>query len=147
MAKKCKLIDCIEDSASRQLVSVSYNLNEDAITDKSDDLTILLSDRIDKILTENDSMSCEVTREVRTSPQSILSISVTAKLYLNVKTKYSGKMKWDEIDIEKELSGSCRGFFSDPMSRISLIIANITSSFAGLPMITPDSLIISDEGE
>jgi hypothetical protein len=151
MAKnKYKLIDYIEDRAHRQLMSVSYDFSEDAelaMSDDSDKLAVLLRDRIDRIVTGDDSLSCEVTREVVTSPHEIIKMSVTVKLYLHVKEKYSGKVKWETINIKEELFESCSSFFADPMSRISLIIANITASFTGLPLITPDDLIVPDERE
>jgi hypothetical protein len=128
-------------------MSVSYDFSAKKAKERLDEIRIVLQDRIEGIVPGDDSLSCKVVREISTSPQSIISISVAVKVYFNIKKKYSGKVPWDEMDVEKELFENCKSFFVNPMSRISLLIANITSSFAGSPMITPSRLIMPDEEE
>ena len=133
-AKKSKLIDYLNATASRQLLSVKYQLSEET---PNESLNLTCTDEITTDSWDDNGIVCTISRKLKTEPE-FLSIDIIARVIINIKKEYKGKIVWENIDVKEEIGKSeYYRFFSDPFSRISLLISNLTASFSGTPIVTP----------
>ena len=135
-----KLNNYFEDGGERALLSIDYSSIEDAIDDESFGLKI--EDKISEMNTSDESLSFVLERRLEFDPQILFFLSVKIRIRLNVKEEYIGNVPWDDIDIIDELAEESADLISEPMSRVSLLIANITASLSSMPIVSPVGLIV-----
>jgi len=91
-----------------------------------------------------------LTRHIGFKPVSFFELSISFGFSLLFKQENKSIIKWEDIDLVNELLRDNGVFIGPVISRISLLIAQITSSTIGqMPLITPPTLCIktSDDEE
>jgi hypothetical protein len=138
---KGKLVDYLSAKGSRKLLNINYDSFEISESHSSQ-INVTVSDNISDFLTEDNNLSFVVSRSLITNPDKLFEISVSAKITIYVKDELVGNVPWDKFDIPQELIRDCPNSFADAYNRFSLLIANITSSFTGVPIVTPNVFLL-----
>ena len=124
------------------LEDISYSRLETNITT---DCSLNCTDNINAQLIENQGIKLVVTRALEFEPESILSMKVAfgAKLYFK-----EDKMKafdWSQLNLAEEFRENGDFVINELMSRITLMIAQITASFGQVPLILPPLIPTNDK--
>lgn len=88
-----------------------------------------------------DNIEIIISRNLSFSPYSLVDITVTFGVILELKDKYVGDGQLDYELIKNELIDDDCVIISIIMSRISLLISQLTSSYGERPIITPPSFM------
>lgn len=129
-------------SFSIALESVVYN--------KLDEIEGEVSLRIDDVLeikenkTNVENITAIITRSFSFEPKSLVEVSVSFEVVLELNDKYKNSDKLDLSLIRKELISEDSVIMSIIMSRISLLISQLTSSYGERPIVTPPSFMESE---
>ena len=128
-----------EDNYQFYLKDIDYN----AITvgPVSEKISVNLKDDLNFILNrEAKSFDFEVRRTVSFTPNALYQLSVTFGAKLNIRENAPAltDVNWDE---EFKTNAICIGLIQGLLSRISVLISQITSSYGQNPMVTPPNLI------
>ncbi|OKZ95467.1 MAG: hypothetical protein BHV90_22750 [Clostridiales bacterium 42_27] len=123
------------------LEDISYSRLETNITT---DCSLNCTDNINAQLIENQGIKLVVTRALEFEPESIFSMKVAfgAKLYFK-----EDKMKafdWSQLNLAEEFRENGDFVINELMSRITLMIAQITASFGQVPLILPPLIPTND---
>ena len=124
------------------LEDISYSRLETNITT---DCSLNCTDNINAQLIENQGIKLVVTRALEFEPESIFSMKVSfgAKLYFK-----EDKMKafdWSQLNLAEEFRENGDFVINELMSRITLMIAQITASFGQVPLILPPLIPTNDK--
>lgn len=125
------------------LDTVSYKRIENLDNKTEQELLLLCQDNL-KALTQEDGIRIIVTRTLTFDPEAlfVLNVSFGADLKFNErKTEY----EWSEINLAEEFGENGDFVITQLMSRISLLIGQITSSFGQPPLILP--AVIAKKGK
>lgn len=103
-------------------------------------LELKCNDQIEAKLDENDRVSVWVRRTLKFDTEEVffLKISFGAILVFNEKKK--DEFDWGKIDLAREFKENGGFVVNNLMSRISLLIAQITASFGQQPLILPPNI-------
>ena len=120
------------------LQSVSYNKIEN-ITEQAE-YSLNCFDSISADVEESEGVRVTVTRSLKFDPEEIFELSVSFGAMLKFEPEMRDKYKWDEINMAEELRNSGEFVIGNLMSRISLLIAQITSCFGQAPLVLPPGI-------
>lgn len=123
------------------LYLIAINYEKKADVNDSSNLKLVCSDDLDVSYSDT-GIQLIFTRKLEFIPSALymLTISYGAELTFNDKTK--DEIKWNTIDLAKEIRESNSIFLSNIITRASLLIAQISSSYGQMPLITPPNFII-----
>ena len=119
------------------LEAINYNRVENTLI-KDKNVTLLCHDNVSSML-EDDGVRVVIKRTVTFDPELFFSLSVSFGAVL----KFNSRKKehdWKNINLAEEFSQNGDFVTSQLMSRNSLLIAQITSSFGQQPLILPAGL-------
>jgi|GEM_PF-6417965 len=119
----------------RKLISLSYNHNEDATI--KGQFSVNVEDTFKVLEITKHSMKTLFTRKINTTPISLFESEITVQNIHQVQNKYLDSINLEDYDIEKLVDQNASKVFADTLHYISLIFANITSSFGKTPLIMP----------
>lgn len=124
------------------LENVSYkkldDLNEDVTLSVNDDLNIKEN------VNGYNFIEIIITRNLSFAPKSLVDITVTFSVYLELNEKYAKNNVIDYKALKNYLLFKENTLTSIVMSRISLLISQLTSSYGERPIITPPSFMTED---
>lgn len=123
---------------------------ENVVYNKLDGIEGEVSLRIDDVLeikenkTNVENITAIITRSFSFEPKSLVEVSVSFEVVLELNDKYKNSDKLDLSLIRKELISEDSVIMSIIMSRISLLISQLTSSYGERPIVTPPSFMESE---
>lgn len=123
---------------------------ENVVYNKLDEIEGEVSLRIDDVLeikenkTNVENITAIITRSFSFEPKSLVEVSVSFEVVLELNDKYKNSDKLDLSLIRKELISEDSVIMSIVMSRISLLISQLTSSYGERPIVTPPSFMESE---
>ena len=123
---------------------------ENVVYNKLDEIEGEVSLRIDDVLeikenkTNVENITAIITRSFSFEPKSLVEVSVSFEVVLELNDKYKNSDKLDLSLIRKELISEDSVIMSIVMSRISLLISQLTSSYGERPIVTPPSVMESE---
>ena len=125
------------------LDTVSYKRIENLDNKTEQELLLLRQDNL-KALTQEDGIRIIVTRTLTFDPETlfVLNVSFGADLKFNER---KSEYEWSEINLAEEFGENGDFVITQLMSRISLLIGQITSSFGQPPLILP--AVIAKKGK
>ena len=125
------------------LDTVSYKRIENLDNKTEQELLLLCQDNL-KALTQEDGIRIIVTRTLTFDPEAlfVLNVSFGADLKFNERKV---EHEWTEINLAEEFGENGDFVTGQLMSRISLLIGQITSSFGQPPLILP--AVIAKKGK
>lgn len=94
---------------------------------------------IDNIETEvfEDSLRLVVKRALKFEPEEIFELSISFGVILKFNKENKGDYDWNTINLSEEFRENGQFVLGHLMNRISLLIAEITSSFGQPPLVLP----------
>lgn len=108
--------------------------------------TLSCTDQIKAELTEDKSgVKLTVERVLVFEPEEIFSLSVVFGAKLKFNEKLRDEYDWETIDLEDEFVKNGRFVLGNLMSRISLLIGQITSSVGQTPLVLPPRINWEEE--
>lgn len=117
------------------LDAVEYKRIEEPNTEVKTEIAILCQDNVNASLNE-DGVRILITRHVKFDPEKIFTLSVTFGADLKF-TDRKLDYNWKDINLNEEFMENGDFVTSQLVSRISLIIGEITSSFGQQPLLLP----------
>lgn len=97
----------------------------------------------DKVVTkdlDNDRLLVSVTRSLHFDPDDLFELSVTFCVVLAYSDSNKAKQDFEDIDLASEFIKNGQFALANIMVRLSLLIANITSSFGQPAIMTPPAI-------
>lgn len=117
-----------------------YYLNEVAykkLDILGDESILTCEDEIDAELDMQTGIRVIVTRKIYFEPESTFKIKVSFGTDLKFNPENMTEYRWDELNLAEEFKENGDFVTRNLMSRISLLISQITSSFGQQPLVTP----------
>ena len=81
-----------------------------------------------------------ITLSLYFDPEEIFELSLSYGAILKIKKERKEEYDWDKINLAEEFRENGEFVLGNLMSRISLLIAEITSSFGQIPLILPPAI-------
>ena len=114
---------------------VNYKRIEEHCTERKQEISLLCQDNVNVSVNE-DGVRVIVTRSVIFDPNEIFTLSVSFGADLKF-TDRKLEYEWKDLDLAQEFMENGDFVTAQLMSRISLVIGEITSSFGQQPLILP----------
>ncbi|MBP3506235.1 MAG: hypothetical protein J6K43_07525 [Lachnospiraceae bacterium] len=110
--------------------------------DKSEQIKEYSLNCIDNIDVEvsEDIVKLTVQRALKFNPEEIFELSVSFGAILKFNKEKKGDYEWEQVDLAEEFRENGQFVLGNLMNRISLLIAEITSSFGQSPIILPPGI-------
>ena len=127
------------------LDTLDYKRIENKNKDIEKEITLLCKDNI-KAAVQEDGVRIIVTRILEFEPEGIFTLSVAFGADLTFNER-KAEQKWEELNLAEEFRESGDFVTAQLMSRISLLIGQITSSFGQQPIIPPLALAKKEQAQ
>lgn len=124
------------------LQNISYNRIENSINSEEHSLNCVDSIKVD--VEGNDSVRVTVTRALNFEQEELFELTVSFGAILKFEPTKKNDHNWHEINMAEEFRKNGAFVTNNLMSRISLLIAQITSSFGQTPFILPPNVASED---
>ncbi len=131
------LVDYFVSEQEFYLDTISYNR-----MDKKEQTTEYLLNCIDNIDVEvnEETVNLIVKRVLKFEPEEIFELSVSYGAILKFDKNKKNDYDWEKMNLAEEFRKNGQFVLGNLMNRISLLIAEITSSFGQAPIILPPSI-------
>lgn len=93
-----------------------------------------------EVQVNEDKVRLTVKRVLKFKPEEIFELSVSYGSILKIKAEKRGDYDWENINLAEEFRENGQFVLGNLMNRISLLIAEITSSFGQTPLILPPQI-------
>ena len=120
------------------LQHIEYKATDDQCT--SETVSLRCEDNLTCETVTEDKISFIITRHLNFDPICFFDLTISYKFSLLFNKELKKEINWNGIDFEEEIKDNKDVCLGNLMSRISLQIAQITSSSGQMPIITPPSL-------
>lgn len=120
------------------LQNVSYNRIENNIEKEEHSLNCFDSIKAD--VDGVDAIRVTVTRSLKFEPDELFELSISFGAILTFDPQKKNEYNWHEINMAEEFRNNGEFVTRNLMSRISLLIAQITSSFGQTPLVLPPNV-------
>lgn len=90
---------------------------------------------------KGDYLNLSVTRNIYFEPEGIFRLSVTYGANLKFIEEKKDEYDWSKIDLEEEFRSNGQFVLVNLLNRISLLVAEITSSYGLSPLVLPPGLL------
>lgn len=127
-----------------------HKINYDRITSgeagiRKSEIALNCADNIVVDVNDLDEVKLVVTRSLYFEPEEMFRLSVAFGAELKINPHKKNDYNWHELNLAEEFRDNGEFVMANLMSRISLLIAQITSSFGQQPLMLPPSIIKSTE--
>ena len=119
------------------LSNVNYNMS--FVVNTNGETHLVVKDWLEVSL-ENAKIKVIFSREVKTEPVELFELNVAMGCLLPIKEEFLKDSNWKIDELNKEIKDDKR-ILSGLISRVSLLISQITSSYGQSPIITPPNFI------
>ena len=99
-------------------------------------VNLICQDTINASVVDN-GVKLLVVRHLYANKGQLFDLSVSFGAQLTFDGKMAADIKWNEIDLAKEFKENGGFVLSNLLSRISMLVAQITSSFGQIPLVLP----------
>lgn len=123
------------------LQNIEYNRIETLA--KKMDFSLNCSDSITVEVLDNIGVKIIVTRSLSFEPNKIFQLSIAFGANLKFNPEKYEEYQWNGINLAEEFRNNGDFVIGNLMSRISLLIAQITSSFGQQPLVLPPNVVKS----
>lgn len=120
------------------LQNITYDRIENTTNSENHTLNCLDNISVD---TNDDTVKITVTRTLKFEPEELFSLTVSFGAILKFNPQNKSEYKWREINMAEEFRYNGDFVIGNLMQRITLQIAQITSSFGQSPIILPPSVL------
>ena len=122
------------------------NVKYEKINEFEGNVTLEIKDdfKIKKNTINSSAVELIISRKLSFIPRSLVDITVSFGVGLELNEKYKGNNALDEDTLKNELFTEDNLITSIVMSRISLLISQLTSSYGERPIVTPPSFILEE---
>lgn len=120
------------------LHQIAYNRIAGYIS--QDEFVLNCTDNISVELVNKSNIKIIVTRNLYFEPNALFQLSISFGANLKFDPKRAEEYNWNEIDLAKEFRDNGDFVTTNLISRITLLIAQITSSFGQQPLILPPNV-------
>jgi hypothetical protein len=134
--KNKALVEYLTNGGSYRFTKIHFDVNDVPLDDNS---TFTIHDTLSDIETNEEQLSFTLIRDVVVEPNNIFDFTITMKVGIQVSDSYVSKVPWQEIDIDAELREQIHELMTEPLSELSLLIAEITKRYDA-PLIIPPIL-------
>ena len=121
------------------LDTISYKRIENDDVVKGIELSLLCQDNI-RVLLEDDGVKVTLTRSVKFEPPELFELVVSYGSLLSFNEK-KDEIDWSSINLAEEFRENGAFVTTQLMSRIALLIGEITSSYGQEPLILPPRMV------
>lgn len=121
------------------LDTISYKRIENDDVVKGVELSLLCQDNI-RVLLEDDGVEITLTRSVKFEPPELFELVVSYRSLLSFNEK-KDEIDWSSINLAEEFRENGAFVTTQLMSRIALLIGEITSSYGQEPLILPPRMV------
>lgn len=128
------LVDYFASEQEFYLDKVSYSRMDKNLKTKEYSLTCI--DNLDAKI-DNDTVRLTVRRVLEFDPEELFEMSVSFGAILKFNEEKKSDYDWEKVNLVEEFRENGQFVLGNLMSRISLLIAEITSSFGQTPIILP----------
>lgn len=133
-----KLDEYFNGSYSLYLDKAEYT----RISENDGEVVLNVKDDIDINLdSKGQGIDAIITRRLSFTPNSLFEITVSFGVFLEFKDEYKDDETLDLNELKKEFFVGQSAIINIVMSRISLLISQMTSSFGERPIVTPPSIM------
>lgn len=131
------LVDYFTNEQEFYLDKISYNR-----INKNRQVAEYILSCIDSIETgvDEDGVKLTIKRVLKFDPEGVFALSVSFGAILKFNKEKKGEYDWKNINLTEEFRENGQFVLGNLMNRISLLIAEITSSFGQTPIILPPSI-------
>lgn len=119
------------------LQNITYDRIENTTDSENHTLNCLDNISVD---TNDDTVKITVTRTLKFEPEELFSLTVSFGAILKFNPQNKSEYKWRELNMAEEFRYNGDFVIGNLMQRITLQIAQITSSFGQSPIILPPSV-------
>ncbi len=126
------LIDYFDNEQEYYLDNISYERINSSIDESQPQMYCM--DTINADLAE-DGVQLTLTRRVYFNPEELYTLSVSYGAILKFNKNRKDEFNWEEINLSEEFRENGQFVWGNLMNRITLLIAEITSSFGQPPVI------------
>ena len=112
-----------------------------------EEFTLNCADNINVEITEKSGIKIVVTRSLTFEPEEMFLLTISFGANLKFDPQRANEYKWNEINLAKEFRDNGDFVTANLMSRITLLIAQITSSFGQQPLILPPNVARPNDKE
>lgn len=119
------------------LQNISYNRIENASDSKKHILNCLDNISVD---VKDEAVRITVTRTLKFEPEELFTLTVSFGAILKFNPQKKSEYKWNEMNLAEEFRNNGDFVIGNLMQRITLQIAQITSSFGQSPIILPPNV-------
>jgi len=126
------LSECFNKEYQFYLDSITFNRIDNG--NSGSQLQLNCTDQLQTNLYDR-TVKIDLTRIVSFQPENLFSLSVSFGAILTIKEEKYHEYDWRSIDLSKEFRNSGNFVLDNLMSRITLLIGQITSSFGQQPLI------------
>ena len=133
-----KIDEIISGNCTLYLEKVKYA----RINETEEEVVLIVNDDIEVRLDSNfQGIEGVITRKLSFEPKSLFEVEVSFGVFLEFNDDYKGVDTWDMDELKREfLDGQCV-ITNSILSRISLLISQLTSSYGERPIVTPPSIM------
>ena len=131
------LIDYFEAEQEFYLDKILYNRIDKK--EQANEYSLNCIDNIEVAVNEN-IVKLTITRALKFDPEEIFELSLSYGAILKIKKEKKEEYDWDKINLAEEFRENGEFVLGNLMNRISLLIAEITSSFGQIPLILPPTI-------
>lgn len=107
---------------------------------ETEEITLNCTDNITATLKENEGIELVLTRRLSFIPEQIFGLEVSFGVDLKFNKEKAKEIDWSEINLADEFKNNGNFVLDNVLSRISLLIAQITASFNQSPLIIPPNI-------
>lgn len=117
------------------LENVIYNRLESATV--GGNYTLNCIDNIEVTTNKNEGVKIQITRKLEFNPKELFELVISFGAFLKFVPEMKAEYDWSKINLAEEFRDNGEFVTANLMSRISLLTAQITSSFGQQPLILP----------
>ena len=107
---------------------------------KNGEITLNCTDNIAATVKDNEGVEIILTRKLTFVPEQLFGLVISFGADLKFDKEKAKEINWREINLADEFRDNGDFIISNLLSRISLLVAQITSSFGQTPLIIPPSM-------
>ena len=104
------------------------------------EITLNCTDNIAATVKDNEGVEIILTRKLTFVPEQLFGLVISFGADLKFDKEKAKEINWREINLADEFRDNGDFIISNLLSRISLLVAQITSSFGQTPLIIPPSM-------
>ena len=121
-----------------------YNISYQYHTGEYEEIKVNYLDKINPIVDSESTFMIIASWDITFEPENPFDLSVSYFIRFSLKDEFMGKINLEDFKINELIKENPEEFIEDEMDRVSLLVAQITSSFANSPLITIPALHLQE---